>query len=135
MALLQLHLPFPINTWLQYIAQRQLQAQTRNICVFGFGAVYIRDHKVRIFSAKLMGYLHSSPRLYQIGSAWGVSAVGFVDSQKQNLDVQVTALYFIYRYPISISNYRSIFGMYFMKSSTFPQDTHSELNWIAWIES
>ena len=30
-ALLQLHLNFPLNTWLQYIAQRQLHAETRNI--------------------------------------------------------------------------------------------------------
>ena len=41
--MLQLHLHSPLNTWLQYIAQRQLQAETRNIRVFGFGATYIRD--------------------------------------------------------------------------------------------
>ena len=28
---LQLHLPSPLDTWLQYIAQRQLQAETGNI--------------------------------------------------------------------------------------------------------
>ena len=45
-ALLQLHLHSPLNTWLQYTAQRQLQCETRNICVFGFGAAYIRDFTV-----------------------------------------------------------------------------------------
>ena len=45
-ALLQLHLHFPLNTWLQYIAQRQLQAETRNLYVLGFGATYIRDFTV-----------------------------------------------------------------------------------------
>ena len=42
-ALLQLHLHSPPNTWLQYIAQRQLQAETRDIKVWEFGAAYIRD--------------------------------------------------------------------------------------------
>ena len=41
-ALLQLHLRSPVNTWLQYIAQGQLQADTRNVYVLGFGAAYIR---------------------------------------------------------------------------------------------
>ena len=31
------------STWLQYIEQRQLQAETRNIYVLGFGVAYIRD--------------------------------------------------------------------------------------------
>ena len=33
----QLHLHFPLNTHLQYIAQRQLQAETRNIWILGIG--------------------------------------------------------------------------------------------------
>ena len=40
-ALLQLHLHSPLDTWLQYIAQRQLQAETRYIWVWGFGAFLI----------------------------------------------------------------------------------------------
>ena len=44
--LLQPHLHFPRNTWLQYIAQRQLQAETINVQVQGFGASYIRDFTV-----------------------------------------------------------------------------------------
>ena len=42
----QLHFQSPLITFLQYIAQRQLQAETRNIWVLGFGASYIRDFKV-----------------------------------------------------------------------------------------
>ena len=45
-ALLQLHLHSPLNTWVQYIAQRQLQAKMRNIWVLAFGASYIRDFAV-----------------------------------------------------------------------------------------
>ena len=45
-ALLQLHLHSPLNTWLQYVAQRQLQANSRSICVLGFGASYIVDFTV-----------------------------------------------------------------------------------------
>ena len=44
-ALLQLHLRSPLNTWLEYIAQRQLQAEMRNINVLGFGATCIRDFR------------------------------------------------------------------------------------------
>ena len=39
----QLHLHSTLNTWFQYIEQRQLQAKPRNILVFGFGASYNRD--------------------------------------------------------------------------------------------
>ena len=45
-ALLQLHLHSPLNTWLQYVAQRQLQAESRSIWVFRFSASYIRDFTV-----------------------------------------------------------------------------------------
>ena len=41
-ALLQLHLHSRLNTWLHWIGQRQLQDETRNIEVWGFGAAYIR---------------------------------------------------------------------------------------------
>ena len=46
-ALLKLHLHSPLNTWLQCVAQRQLQAETRKIWVFG--ASYIRYFTVMIF--------------------------------------------------------------------------------------
>ena len=42
-ALLQLHLHSRLNTWLWWIAQWQLQDETRNISVFGFDATYIRS--------------------------------------------------------------------------------------------
>ena len=42
-ALLQLHLQSRLNTWLQWIEQRQLQDEIRNIEVWGFSASYIRD--------------------------------------------------------------------------------------------
>ena len=41
--LLQLHLYSRLNTWLQWIGQRQLQGEIRNIYVLGSGATYIRD--------------------------------------------------------------------------------------------
>ena len=40
-ALLQLH--SQLNTWLQWLMQKQLQDKTRNIQSLGFGASYIRD--------------------------------------------------------------------------------------------
>ena len=48
-ALLQLHRHSQLNTWLQYIVQRQLQAEKRNIQVLAFGASYIRDFTVSTF--------------------------------------------------------------------------------------
>ena len=42
-ALLQLHLHFRLNTWLQWIGQRQLQRETTNIEVLRIAAPYIRD--------------------------------------------------------------------------------------------
>ena len=47
-ALLQLYLHSQINIWLQWIGQRQLQDETRNICVLGLGASYIRELTVYI---------------------------------------------------------------------------------------
>ena len=41
-ALLQLHLHPRLNTWFQWIGQRQLQDETRNISVLGFGVAYTR---------------------------------------------------------------------------------------------
>ena len=41
-ALLQLHLHSQLNIWLQWIGQRQLQDDTRNITVSEFGVPYIR---------------------------------------------------------------------------------------------
>ena len=45
-ALLQLHLSYLLNTWIQWIGQRQLHDQMRNISVLEFGAAYIRDFTV-----------------------------------------------------------------------------------------
>ena len=44
--LLQLHLSSGLNTWLQWIGQRQKSDETRNIKVLGLGASYIRDSMV-----------------------------------------------------------------------------------------
>ena len=41
--LLQLHLHSRLNTWFQWIAQRQLQDETGIIEVLVFGVPYIRD--------------------------------------------------------------------------------------------
>ena len=48
-ALLQLHLHFWPNTWLQWIGQRQLQGEMRNIYILGFCASYIRYLTVYLF--------------------------------------------------------------------------------------
>ena len=48
--LLQLHLQSQFNSWLQYIAQRQLQDETRIISVLGFDATYIRGLMVGLLS-------------------------------------------------------------------------------------
>ena len=45
-ALLQLYLHSQINTWFQWIGQRQLQDVTRISSVLEFGASYIRDFTV-----------------------------------------------------------------------------------------
>ena len=45
-ALLQLHLHSRLNIWLDWIGQRQLQGETRNIYVWRFCASYIRDFTV-----------------------------------------------------------------------------------------
>ena len=45
-ALLQLHLRSRLNTWLHWIEQRQLQDETRNIQIWGFGVPHIRDFMV-----------------------------------------------------------------------------------------
>ena len=45
-ALLKLHLHSQLNTWLQWIEQRQLQDETRNTYVRGLGAFYIREWTV-----------------------------------------------------------------------------------------
>ena len=42
----QLHLNSQLNTWLQWIDQRQLQDETRNIYVWRLGVAYIRDLRV-----------------------------------------------------------------------------------------
>ena len=45
-ALLQLHLHSRLDIWLRWIGQRQLQDETGNIWVWGFGASYIIDFTV-----------------------------------------------------------------------------------------
>ena len=42
-ALLQLHLHSLLNVWVQWIVQKQVQYETRNIKVLQFGATYIRN--------------------------------------------------------------------------------------------
>ena len=48
--LLQLHLHSQLNTWLQWIGQKQQQAETRNIYIWGMDASYIRYMMVESFS-------------------------------------------------------------------------------------
>ena len=52
-ALLQLHLHSGLNTWLQWIGQRELQNERRNIWVWGFRAPYVRDLMVTVKQCKL----------------------------------------------------------------------------------
>ena len=54
-ALLQLHLHSQLNTWLQWIVQRQLQDETKNIYVSGLGATYIRELTVYGLVSVFMG--------------------------------------------------------------------------------
>ena len=49
-----LHLHSLFNTWLQYIVQRKLQDETRNIQVLRFGAAYIGDLTV-LFVTRVAG--------------------------------------------------------------------------------
>ena len=60
-ALLHLHLHSRLNTQLQWIGQRQLQNETRNIYVLGFGATCIRDFTVYYFLSNLfdISFIHS----------------------------------------------------------------------------
>ena len=44
--LLQLHLYYPLTTWIKWIGQRHLQDEMRNTQVWEFGATYIRDFTV-----------------------------------------------------------------------------------------
>ena len=50
-ALLQLHLHSQLNTWLQWIEQRQLLGDTRNIEVLGLGATYTRGFTIHFMSS------------------------------------------------------------------------------------
>ena len=59
-ALLQLHLHSQLNTWLQWIRQRQLQDETRNINVLGLGVTYIRELTVYAFEKHGCNYLFMS---------------------------------------------------------------------------
>ena len=92
-ALLQLHLHSPLNTWLQYVAQRQLQAKTRNIWVLGFGASYIK----RFYSTctRRLHWLYITVALRK----WAV--VGGWQSKLQSATQRAMR-------PASISNIRSI---------------------------
>ena len=51
--MLQLHLSYQLNTWLQRIERRQLQEDTRNIWVLEFGANYTRGFTVGHHMASL----------------------------------------------------------------------------------
>ena len=63
LVLLQLHLHSWLNTWLHWIGQRQLQDQTRNIKILGFGAFYIRG--LTVFTFLLLSF-HSLLKLGHI---------------------------------------------------------------------
>ena len=52
-SLLQLHLHSQCNTWLQWIGQRQLQEEMRNIEVLGFGVAYVRGLMVKSSSINM----------------------------------------------------------------------------------
>ena len=58
LALLQLHLHSRLNTWLQWIGQRQLHDDKTNIAVLEFGATYIRDSNVRLDAYSLQNALN-----------------------------------------------------------------------------
>ena len=61
-ALLQLHLHSQLNTWLQWIGQRQQQDETRNIDVLGLGAPYIKEltlHNASCNPPIVMPIIHS----------------------------------------------------------------------------
>ena len=62
-ALLHLHLHSRLNTWLQWIWQRQLQDETRDIKVVGFGALileiwwhYLLLHAIRLTEVGLNSF-------------------------------------------------------------------------------
>ena len=65
-ALLQLHLHSRLNNWLHWIKQRQLQDETINIQVWGFGASYIRYFTVVI---------NHNRELWSGGSSWHAIAI------------------------------------------------------------
>ena len=55
-----------LNTWLQWIGQRQLQDEMRNINVWGLGATYIRELTVNHISERG----HCSPWSLYINQYW-----------------------------------------------------------------
>ena len=63
LVLLRLYLYSQLNTWLQYIAQRQLQDEMWDIYVLRFGVPYIKD---------LMVYLAECHTLYQMLAWWNI---------------------------------------------------------------
>ena len=75
-ALLQLHLHSPFNTWVQYIAQTQLQAETRNIKILEFGVAYIRDLTVLFAQA----WVHCDNKPWQTGPYHDYSMTFFIST-------------------------------------------------------
>ena len=72
-ALLQLHLHSRLNTWLQWIEQRQLQHEKRTISVLGFGVTYIRDFVVsRTKPCVYFGLPYTGYRSNWLSSLYGV---------------------------------------------------------------
>ena len=66
-ALIQLHLQYRLNTWLQWIEQRQLQDKTRNIGVLEFGASDIKGltvYALYVLNAKVECFVTS--KMYDI---------------------------------------------------------------------
>ena len=62
--LLQLHLYFRLNTWLQWIGQRQLQGETKSISFLKFGATYIRGFNVSHWNPGTDGFPQERPIMW-----------------------------------------------------------------------
>ena len=79
-ALLQLHIHSRLNTWLQWIGQRQLQDETGNILVLVFNSTYIRDSTAflwMITGTEITSFrrnFHHWPTIFCLGGCFDVHA-------------------------------------------------------------
>ena len=104
-ALLQLHLHFQLNTWLQSIGQRQLQNETRNIYVLGLGALILENWRY-MFSC--VSWSATNHYLNQ----WGIPLIR--PMRKTN---DMSFIYFVFRTKILICKYRQHNGAHFVPAS------------------